>query len=308
MTVLEAIKKSSDYFDRKGYSSPRLDAEILLAQVLGWRRLDLYLHFDMKLTDDQIDKYRQYVQRRGEGEPVAYITGKKEFLGLEFVVGPGVLIPRPETEQLVELAVERIVRRMGIMGGGDIEGTTGKGIEQIKSELSFSFFEVGTGSGAIAVGILHQCPGARGWASEVSEDAMYYARINRETHNLEERLELLEGRYFEGFDGRVDVIISNPPYVRLGERELLSGEILKYEPHEALFAGERGTEILEKICIESRERLNPGGTIFFEISPMIQESMEEWLRDNISDCRWEFVKDYSKKMRFLILDFPKMTG
>lgn len=295
LTIREALSRTAEYFARKGLERPRMDAEVLLAHVLGARRLDLYLQMEKELTTAETDSFREAVRRRGEGEPVAYITGSKEFFGLEFEVNSAVLIPRPETEELVEQAAAWI---------GEGLGGAGEAARLQRADAEFTFFDVGAGSGAIAVSLLHLFPRARGWASDVSASALDVARGNAGRLGVADRLTLLEGAEFAGFAGPpVDFIISNPPYVRLDETHLVTPGALRFEPHLAIFGGERGTEIIEKILAAAPGVLRPGGRVFIEISPMVVSMLESVLAEPQPFARWEFRRDLSDKIRFLILDF-----
>lgn len=299
LTIREVLNRTSEYFARKGHARARLEAEVLLAHVLGARRLDLYLQMEKILTEDETARYREAVRRRGEGEPVAYITGHKEFFGLEFEVSEAVLIPRPETEELVELAAAWI---------GSALGGAANGERQSREAVEFTFFDVGTGSGAIALALLHLFPRARGWAGDVSAAALDVARRNAERLGLADRLTFLEGPEFAGFAGPpVDLVISNPPYVRRDEEHLVTPEALRFEPHGAIFGGERGTEIIEAILADAPRVLRPGGRVMFEISPMVVPELEKALAAPVPFASQEFRSDSSNKIRFLILDFPNQT-
>ncbi|GAB4319046.1 MAG: peptide chain release factor N(5)-glutamine methyltransferase [Candidatus Sumerlaeia bacterium] len=304
LTIREALEKAAEFLRRKGIERPRMEAEILMAHALGLRRLDLYLRLDEALDEQQKALCREALRRRGEGEPAAYITGQKEFFGLPLEVGPDVLIPRPETEELVEIAAAWAEARFSGSGG---DRPAGADRRRMRGDIEFDFFDVGTGSGAIAIALLHLFPRARGWASDVSAPALAVARRNAGAHGVAERLTLLEGREFAGFDGRVDLVISNPPYVKDGEAELLAPETRRFEPAGALFAGPRGTEVIEAILAAAPAVIRPGGRAMLEISPMIAPDLERTADAVVGAASWTFARDSSQKIRFLILDFPAPT-
>lgn len=248
LTIKEALYKSAEYLKKKGSLSPRLDAEVLLSLILKITRLQLYLQFDRPLSGEETTQYRELLKRRGEHEPVAYITGEKDFMSLPFFVNLDVLIPRPDTEVLVEQSMKRIR----------------EWIEAHENAMP-SVFEVGTGSGAISICLLRHFPGLRITAGDISKEALVVARRNAERHGVEERLTLLEGDLFCGMGGAFDFIISNPPYIAEKDKETLSPDILLYEPARALFAGSEGLDVLIRIIREGEKIISRSGWILVEI-------------------------------------------
>lgn len=239
-TSLELLRLTAPFLAEKGVPSPRLDAEVLLAHVLGVPRLQLYLQFDKPLEPAEVSAYRDAVRRRARREPVAHITGVREFWSLEFAVDRRVLSPRPETEVLVEAAL----RRMGAAG---------------------RLLDVGTGSGAVAVALLAERPGWTGLAVDVSEEALDVARSNAARHGVAGRLELRPGDLFDGAGaGRFDAVVSNPPYVPAGEIGRLEPEAGQYEPRAALDGGEDGLAVLRRIAGQAAARVIPGGFVAVE--------------------------------------------
>ncbi|MFB3065458.1 MAG: peptide chain release factor N(5)-glutamine methyltransferase [Planctomycetota bacterium] len=233
------MRRSTGWLGERGSDSPRLDAELLLAHVLGTERLQLYLDPARKPAAAEVDAYRALVRRRGAGEPVAHLTGKKEFYGLEFEVTTDVLVPRPETELLVD--------RARALGGARL-------------------LDVGTGSGCVAIACAVRLPEARVTATDVSQAALEVAQRNAERHGVAERIDFRQGDLFAPVDAmdtsaRFDLILSNPPYVATGETVETAGK----EPDVALFAGPQGTEILERLLDAAPEHLAPGGTLLMEI-------------------------------------------
>ena len=222
LTVGDLLRRTPPYLAERGVRSPRLDAEHLLAHTLGATRLDLYLRFDQPLEQVEVDRFRELVRRRGQREPLAYLLGSWSFRGLELACDPRALIPRPETERLVELALAEIA-----------------GVEAPK------VLDLGTGTGAIALAIKAARPESRVTASDRSADALALAAANAERLGLE--LELLVGDLFEPVEGRrFDLLVANPPYV--GEGDEVDPET-GFEPRDALVAGADGLDLLRRIVI-----------------------------------------------------------
>jgi release factor glutamine methyltransferase len=237
-TVLEALQRATSFLERKGVPEPRLEAEVLFASALGRTRLQLYTGFDQPLLGPEIATYRALLVRRAAGEPTAYLTGEKEFWSLSLHVDPRVLIPRPDTERLVEAALAR--------GGREI-------------------LEIGTGSGAIAVALAKELPEARVVATDVSEDALAVARENVERHGLEARIELRAGDLFAPVAGeRFDLVVSNPPYIRHLDIPRLQPEIAYHEPRLALDGGPDGLDLLRRLLSEAPAHISEGGTLLCE--------------------------------------------
>jgi release factor glutamine methyltransferase len=248
LTIKEALDKSADYLRKKGSSSARLDAEVLLSFILKLARLQLYLQFDRPLSEEEITRYRELLKRRGEHEPVAYITGEKEFMSLPFFVNRSVLIPRPDTEVLVEQSIKRIREWIDAHSGA-----------------MPCVFELGTGSGAISICLLLRFPELRILAGDISREALETARRNAERHGVESRLTLMEGDLFCGLEGPFDFIISNPPYIAEKDKNALSPDIILHEPHKALFAGPEGLDVLIRIIREGKKIISHPGWILVEI-------------------------------------------
>jgi release factor glutamine methyltransferase len=251
-TIKEILQITSEYLMRKGIDTPRLDAEVLLACLLNVDRVGLYVHFDQPLTARETDLYRRLIRRRARREPVQYITGKQEFWSLEFRVGPQVLIPRPETELLVQRALDRLKEAAPC------------------GSPSLTILDLGTGSGAIAVSLAKELPHARLWATDLSSDALELARENAARHDVSGRVTFLQGDLWDPLRGKdlaFDVILSNPPYVATAEYAALPAEIRDHEPPLALKAGEEGMTIIERIIGAAEEYLCAGGWLLMEMAP-----------------------------------------
>ncbi|MCO5165566.1 MAG: peptide chain release factor N(5)-glutamine methyltransferase [Planctomycetes bacterium] len=221
----------------------RLDAELLLARVLEVRRLDLYLDHDRPLDEAERGRFRALMRRRGEGrEPVAYLLGERGFYGLTLAVGPGVLVPRPETEHLVEVGLETL-RAAGARP---------------------TFVDVGTGSGCVALALLREHAPARGLGVDRSAEALAFAARNARDLGLAGRLTLLRGDLLTGLaDASLDLVVSNPPYVTPDERGLLAPEVARWEPPGALFDAP-GLPLTAALARQARAALRPGGTLAVE--------------------------------------------
>ena len=245
-TVLELIRWTAHYFYGKGVDSPRLDAELLLAKVLQMDRMGLYVNFDRPMTAAELTAYRGLVKARARREPVKYLTGQCEFMSLSLDVGPGVLIPRPETEHLVERAVQALN-------------------EQASPQPLV--FDVGTGSGCIAVALAHAAPDAAVVASDTSQAALQIAQRNAQRHGVADRVVFVAARFLEAFrpGARADLIVSNPPYVSEPEWETLAPEITHHEPREALVAGRDGLSHIRRLFQDAHNYLRPGARILCEI-------------------------------------------
>ena len=227
-------------FARLGLDSPRLDAELLLAHALGTDRLHLYLDMERPVSSDERNRTRELVARRRRFEPVAYILGAREFYGRAFTVGPGVLVPRPETELLVALV--------------------------LASKPDGPLLDLCTGSAAIAVTLACELPEAEVHATDISPQALTIAAANAERHDVATRVRLFEGDLFAPLPAtRYTCITANAPYIAEHEWDTLSADIREHEPRGALIAGASGLEIIERICAEAADWLLPGGGLFLEV-------------------------------------------
>lgn len=251
--VLDVSRKAAGVFAERGFENARLEAELLLAGVLGLRRLDLYLQHDRPLTEDEVERYRSAVRRRLKREPVQYILGTAAFRNLELAVDARVLIPRPETEILVGAVLEWAKER----------GRSG------------AVLDIGTGSGAIALSLAAEGDFDCVVASDVSRDALAVARSNAARLGLTQFVEFREGSLFDVVrEGeRFDIIVSNPPYVAESERSHLPPDVAVHEPAAALFAGPDGLAIIERIVAGAAERLQPGGLLALEIGAAQREAV-----------------------------------
>ncbi len=254
-TIGTLLKRATEILRERGSRSPRLDAELLLSYSLGFKsRVELYTNFDRPLTEEEVENYRKLIVRRAKGEPVAYITGRKEFFGFSFKVERGVLIPRPETELLVEVVYERIKDKEGL-----------------------KIVDVGTGSGCIAISLCkltknkHEIIGV-----DISEKALKVAKENAK--NLSCPVKFKKSDLLKGINEKVDVVVSNPPYISFDDKRV-DREVVKFEPAVALFAGKTGFEVIERLIKEAREKLKPGGLIALEFGEGQGERVKELLEE-----------------------------
>jgi release factor glutamine methyltransferase len=255
-TVLRLLTWTTDYLQKHGSESPRLDAEVLLAAARGCERIMLYAAFDEVVSDELRAKFRDLVKRRAEGVPVAYLVGKKEFYSLALRVTPDVLIPRPETESVV-VAV--------------LDAMKGSGFRVQGSGEAVAIADVGTGSGAIAIAVAKHAPQAQVIAVDISPAALEIAKANAAQHGLSERIEFAQGDLLAALppQPRFAVIASNPPYVSESEFAALSPQVKNHEPRQVP---------------QAAERLLPGGWLIVELSPMIAQRVVELIA---TDSRYE---------------------
>ena len=276
-TVLNVLQWTTQYFNEKGFEQPRADAEVLLAHALGVERIQLYLNYDKPLSTEELVRFRGLVRRRAAFEPAQYITGKQEFWSLEFKVSPAVLIPRPETEVLVEKSLEIVGDRPCLV------------------------LDLGTGSGAIAVALAHERTSIRVIATDKSWAAVEVARLNAVRNGVADRIFFVVTDLFEAIAPRplFDIIVSNPPYVSDTEILDLAPEIANYEPRSALRGGgKQGLALILKILERFRAYLKPQGSFLMEIGQGQAEILEEEFSADVTS-RIEFIEDYSGIKRVL---------
>ena len=241
LSVHEVVKKTSEFFASKGIESPRLNAELLVGHALGLRRMDLYLRFEQAVGDAELAALREMVRRRGRREPLQYVLGHADFHGLKLKVDRRALIPRPETELLVETAVGRM------------------------ASAPARILDLGTGSGAIALALARAYPDAAVVATDRSPDCLVLAAENAETNGLAGRVEFVASDWFQGLLGRTfDLIVSNPPYLSQEEVRDAAPEVREHEPHGALSSDDGGFADLSSILGEALTHLSEGGLLALE--------------------------------------------
>jgi release factor glutamine methyltransferase len=268
--ILEVINRTTTYFEKQGIESPRLTIELLLAHLLKKKRLDLYLEFEGELDEGTLAGLRELVKRRAGGEPLQYITGETEFCGLKFRVDKRVLIPRPETELLVETVVKRLEPADGAPGGSS------RGFTTSGRALPTRIVDVGTGSGCIAIALAKKLPNAEISALDISPDALEAARGNAVLHQVEKKVRFFEGDLLEGLPSSfvAEAIVSNPPYIADGELAKLPKEVRDFEPVRALVAGEDGLKVVQRLVMNAKRALSASGFLALEIGAGQREAVE----------------------------------
>jgi release factor glutamine methyltransferase len=284
-TLLPLLREATEYLAHKGISSPRLDTEVLMAHVLGCRRIDLYLRHDQPIAAVELDRFRESIRRRSQREPVAYITGNKEFWSLVLEVSSHVLIPRPETELLVEVTL------------GALRGFAGEGRAPLR------LWEIGTGSGAVAIALARESgEEVRILATDRSREALSLARANARALGVEDRVTFRPGDLFQAAepgDARFCAIVSNPPYVVSSQIQHLEPEIRDHEPREALDGGPDGLAVIRAILQGAPDWLEPWGGVLLEVGADQRGPVEGILGESNAWRNWEWHRDLSGKDRVL---------
>jgi release factor glutamine methyltransferase len=273
-TILNLIRWTDECFRGEGLTTPRLDAEVLLAETLGVDRAGLYTHFDQPLQPGELARFKKLIRRRLQHEPVAYILGRQEFWSLAFRVTPEVLIPRPETEILVAEAL-KVLSRPGA------------------AERNFRILEIGTGSGAISVVLAKELPSASLVATDLSEKALSIAKENASRHGARERIHFLQGDLFDplGKGSAFDLIITNPPYIAQDDFPSLPPEVRDFEPRVALDGGKDGLTFFRRVLRRVGEFLNPGGWFLAEIGAGQKQKIRQIAEANPELASFDFVPD-----------------
>lgn len=283
MTIIEAINDAEKKLVAAGVSEARRDAEVLLCWTAGKNRAWLLTHIREALAADQEQVFRQAVERRAKREPLQHITGVQEFWGLEFIVNSDVLIPRPETELVIETVLSRTHDRAG----------------------RHSVIDLCTGSGCIAVSLAKELPDARVFATDKSPAALTTARTNAQRHGVSDRIRFFEGDLFRPLDeldiaGQIDIIVANPPYVSRSDEPSLQPEVREYEPALALFTGRGGTEVHERIIGEARRFLRNPGMLVMEMGIGQSTRLVDLIRKNAGYRSPEVLKDLAGIERVII--------
>ncbi len=277
MMIKEALRRARETLAAHNIEEAPLEAEVLLRHTLKIGRVQLYTEFQRQLSprDEQI--FQALVERRLNHEPSAYITGQRQFYGLDFIVDPGVLIPRPESELLVE-----------------------KAIEWAQVRPSVTIADIGTGSGAIAVSLALSLPQARIYATDISAAALKVARLNCQQHGVVDRVHLFAGDMLEPLPGPVDLIIANLPYVREAE---IYQDTLKFEPSLALNGGPDGLDKIRQLCLQAGDKLLPGGCLLLEIGQGQSDAVIAFLLGLFPSAQIEVSRDLAGIERMI-----SMTG
>ncbi|MDW7729008.1 MAG: peptide chain release factor N(5)-glutamine methyltransferase [Bacillota bacterium] len=260
LTIEEALKRASFYIRQAGMDQPRLEAELLLSFCIGQDRLRLRLLQDKTLNDEKLTFYEEIVNRRCTGEPLAYITGEKYFFGRSFSVNKNVLIPRPETEKIIEITISRFR------------------IEGYKKSSKFKCLDLGTGSGVLAVTLALEFPQGLFWAVDISKEALETARCNARRLNVVDRIRFLQSNYFDALQGeknvKFDLIVSNPPYIDEKAMNNLPADVKNFEPEIALSGGKEGLDGYRTIIAGLPDHISKPGLLLLEIGSNQWEAVE----------------------------------
>jgi release factor glutamine methyltransferase len=255
-----------------------MNAELLIMFTLDCDRAYLYAHPEREVTAKELARYNEALARRATGVPAQYITGHQEFWGLDFIVSPAVLIPRPETEHVVEAVVELVSSARSDQSQDQQQEQDQKQRTGVSALHELRIADVGTGSGAIALALATELPLAEIHATDISPAALEIARSNAARHELTSRVEFHQADLLDGFSpASFDVVVSNPPYVGESEEDSVQLEVRKFEPRTAVFAGPTGLEVIERLIPQAREALGPGGWLVFEISGTIADRVRRLL-------------------------------
>jgi release factor glutamine methyltransferase len=265
----QALASAITRLNAEHVPSPRMNAELLLIFTLGCDRAYLYAHPERELTVDEQTRYDHALGERARGVPAQYITGHQEFWGMDLIVTPAVLIPRPETEHVIETVLD-------LVGRAPLRQAQGK----LSPASPLHIADIGTGSGCIALALAKELPEAEIHATDISPAALEVARANAARHQLESRIQFHQTDLLAGFENNsFDFIVSNPPYVGDSEEDQVQLEVRKFEPRAAVFAGPTGTEVIARLIPQAHAALKPGGWLVMEISGTIAEEVKRLLRD-----------------------------
>ena len=283
-TIQQILRVTTEFLRDRGIENPRLCSEVLLSHQLKKSRVELYLAFDQPLRSSEIAGYRSLIRRRLAREPLQYITGHQEFWSLDFLVNPAVLIPRAETEILVEEAIK--LKESNLLA------------DSARPEI----LDLGTGSGAIAISLAKEIESAAIWASDISFEALALAEENAKHHSLNGRIRFCQGDLWQPFSNSAiafDIVISNPPYIPHEAFETLPPEVRHYEPRIALDGHENGMHFIERIIEESGIYLKPSGWLLIEMNPDQTERALRLIDSTQSFCYRERLMDYRKQYRLI---------
>ncbi len=287
-TILRLLQWTTEHLKKSGSPSPRLDAEVLLAYARGCERIALYTAFAEEPDETVKAKFREVVKRRAQGEPVAYLVGKKEFYSLPFQVSKDCLIPRGETEHVVVECLDRA-----------------KPILAAEPTKHFNIVDVCTGSGCIAVSVAKHLPQCTITAIDLSPDAVVIAKANVEQHQLTDRVSVVESNLMDTVpDNSVDFVLSNPPYVSEAEYAKLDKTVREHEPRMALVGGATGMEIIEQLASQAAKKMVANGWFICELSPMIADQVESLMASTNQWTNITIVKDLARLKRLVVAQRP----
>ncbi|XUY28740.1 peptide chain release factor N(5)-glutamine methyltransferase [Agrobacterium sp. rho-8.1] len=286
LTVDTLVARARTRLEAAAISDPLIDARLLIGEAIGFSLTDFVLNGSRMVSDDEAAQVATMVERRSTGEPVHRILGHREFYGLDFILSPGTLEPRPDTEVLVDAVLPHL-RRI------------------VQHKRHARILDMGIGTGAICLALLHECPDAMGIGSDISQDAMQTARQNAQRHGLDARFQTVESNWFERIDGRFDIIVSNPPYIKRDVIQTLDRDVRDFDPVAALDGGEDGLEPYRAIAEKAVDFLEDGGLIGLEIGYAQKADVTTIFAAHGYQCL-EAVKDYGSNDRVLI--FSRRNG
>ncbi len=282
-TLNSAIQLGAARLSRAGIDNARLDAEVLLRHILDLEQSELFLRLNERLSSPHRDRYRHLVARRARREPLAYIIGHKEFWSLDFLVSPAVLVPRPESELLVELALDYA--------------------RKLPNSQNARILDIGTGSGAIAVSLAMHLPDAQICATDISAAALQIAAVNAYRHGLKERVRFIRADVFDGLGPPAelfDLVVSNPPYIRRAELAALAPEIYEWEPRGALDGGSDGLDYYRRIIAAAPVHLADGGRVLLEIGSDLSEAVSALIASAGCYSAVKLHRDYAGRERVVM--------
>jgi release factor glutamine methyltransferase len=294
LLLKDVLQKTTLFFREKGIETARLDAELLIAAALNWERMKIYLNYEYPMNDSELALCREHVRRRASGEPVAYILGKRDFYKHSFKVSNAVLIPRPETEHVVEDAVVWLRSQLPATG------------EQPANALPLKVVDFGTGSGCIGLSILAEIPECQLVAIDISSGALEIANENAVKIGVSERVHFIEAdvgqleiaNVTSALGGLADAVVANPPYISVDD-PMIEANVKLFEPTQALFSGEHGLVHLRSWCAKAGDLLRPKGWIMFEIGNQQGAAARQIFEDSCQFRDIEIVKDLSGRERFV---------
>ncbi|HLD48460.1 MAG TPA: peptide chain release factor N(5)-glutamine methyltransferase [Desulfobaccales bacterium] len=309
-TILTTIRWTADYFRAKGVPEPRSSAEILLAHTLGVSRLDLYLRYDQPLNPEELARFKALMVRRREGEPVAYLTGHREFWSLDIRVTPAVLIPRPETETLVAAAQEAAESAgAGLKPAPALEDHPET--QNLKPETSPLWgAEIGVGSGAVVIALAKELPQMAWVGLDRSGAALAVARDNARRHEVVHRVHFLQADLLNALkpNGALALLVANLPYVPRAEWERLPREIKAFEPPEALLGGEDGLDLIRPLIRQAQQYVKGGGWVLLEVGDRQAPQVADLFKKTEAYDRIETIKDFSGMERVVRARRRDATG
>ncbi len=305
-TVGRALAAANQRLRGCGADTPRLDAELLLAHVLGTDRVYLYAHADRLLSDEERTRYERLIERRRRREPVAYLVGSRNFYGLEFAVDSRVLIPRPETELLVDTAIATVdvmSQRVAVAsswGRGRLAAAAMVAETETLPE-AVTMADVGTGSGIIAISVAVHCPSVLVWACDVSAGALAVAQRNAQSHGVADRVRLVQGFLLRAIPQPVDIITANLPYIPTHDIDRLAPEIAAFEPRQALDGGYYGLQLIGEFLNQAPHSLRPGGVVLLEIGSDQGEVVVGLARRAFPQADVRLVRDFADLDRMIVV-------